>query len=88
MFFMLAARLPAYQGVLAARLASEKRDGNVPPPRQGDQVRYESGSRYANRASTAASAPPATAAQFADLNTKLGGQYFAYRKLPPAGGDR
>lgn len=88
MFFMLAVRLPAYQGVLAARLASEERGGRPRARRDDGAGSYERGSRHANRAATAASAPPVTAGQVAALNMQLGGQFFSYRRVPPpAGGD-
>lgn len=88
MFFKLAVRLPAYSGVLAARLASEERGGK-PRARRGDGAgSYDKGSRNFNRASTAAVAPPVTAGQVAALNMQLGGQFFSYRQVPaPAGGD-
>lgn len=87
MFFMLAARLPAYQGVLAARLAAEDRGGKRPAGRAREAASYERGSRYANRASTAASAPAATAGQLAALNMQMGGGFFAHRTVAPGAGD-
>lgn len=63
MFFALAVRLPAYSGVLAARLYAE--DEGTPAPRQ-------QGTR------PAAALPPATPGVLAELNTRLGGQHFSY----------
>ena len=74
MFFRLVLRLPAYDGVLAARVAAEGRSGG------GSS--YESGSGQANRAASARHAPPATAAQLGALNQQLGGQWFNHRTVP------
>lgn len=84
MFFTLAVRLPAYSGVLAARLAAEERGGRPRARRDGGSGSYEKGSRAFNRASTAAAAPPVTAGQVAALNMQLGGQFFSYRQVPAA----
>lgn len=82
-FFMLARRLPAYQGVLAARLAAE---GNGKGGGGRAPASYERGSGRENRAATAAAAPPLTAGMAAGLNMQLGGQWIRHTVLPPAGG--
>lgn len=82
-FFTLAARLPAYSGVLAARLAAENR-GKKPAARgRGGSVTYERGSGRENRASTADIAPPLTAGAAAALNMQLGAQFFRITKVTP-----
>lgn len=87
MFFTLCRRLPAYSGVLAARLAAEDRDGKRRRRSRADGGgTYERGSRYANRASTADSAPAATPGQLAALNMQLGGTFFSHRTVPAGGG--
>jgi hypothetical protein len=68
-FFALAVRLPAYAGVLAARLHAEDED-SPGPQRQGS-------SRPA-----AASLPPASPAVLAELNARLGSQHFSYAAVP------
>lgn len=89
MFFTLAARLPAYQGVLAARMAAEER-AKRPAGRQrsgGRPVSYDRGSGQENRASTASAAPPLTAGMAAVLNMQLGPGFVRHTVIKPAGGD-
>ncbi len=75
MFFSLALRLPAYTGVLAARLAKE---GAGQPQRQANgRMTYAAGSGAANVARTADHAPPASRAQLLALNSQLGGNFFS-----------
>lgn len=76
MFFSLAARLPAYEGVLAARWRTES-GGSQQRGSGRTRGTYEAGSGQANVASTAASAPPATRAQLMALNSQLGGNFFS-----------
>lgn len=82
MFFRLAARLPAYSGVLAARIAAEKRGNRSSGGRQRP-VTYERGSGHENRASTADSAPPLTSGAAAALNMQMGGNWFRVTKVTP-----
>lgn len=77
MFFSLVLRLPAYGGVMAARLAKE--NGPSQPQRRGQgTASYDRGSGQANVAATASSAPPATRAQLLALNSQLGGNFFSH----------
>jgi hypothetical protein len=85
-FFMLARRLPAYQGVLAARLAAEGNGKRGGGNGRAPAASYERGSGRENRAATAAAAPALTAGMIAGLNMQLGGQWFRHTVLPPAGG--
>lgn len=92
----LAARLAAYNGAVAARIATERREKG---PRQGrgrgrtrtvSAPRYEANSPMVNNARTADSAPPAGREDFARLNAQLGGTWFSYRTVGgdgAAGGD-
>lgn len=79
-FFKLVFRLPAYEGVLAARVAAEGKGGGS-RGRSGRGT-YESTSEHANHAATAATAAPATAATLGALNAQLGGQFFSVAKVP------
>jgi len=85
-FFALAFRLPAYQGALAAVAAQQQRDAGG---RRGAQPSYERNSPLANNARAAKTAPPATAAQLAQMNAQLGGGWISHRtvKADPAGGE-
>jgi hypothetical protein len=85
-FFMLAMRLPAYTGALAAVAARQRQEqgGGTTSRRSASQPRYEgSAPRYTPR--TADSAPPATAASLRALNTELGAQWFSVRTVGPGG---
>jgi hypothetical protein len=83
-FFMLAARLPAYRGVLRAHLqaqASEK-DGGKSPRRA---VRPEGNAeKLTGNARTADTAPPATAASLTALNAQLGQTWFSHKVVNPS----
>jgi len=68
-FFALAVRLPAYSGVLAARLYAE--DSDKPAAAAASP-----GTR------PAAELPPATPGVFAELNARLGSQHFSYAAVP------
>jgi hypothetical protein len=74
-FFALAARLPAYRGVMAAVAQREHGQRGRPAPR------YDRASAMANNARAAPSAPVATAGSLAALNAQLGGQWFAHRTV-------
>jgi len=81
-FFSLALRLPAYSGVLAARMAKENA---AQPQRRGNgQMTYEAGSGAANVARTASHAPPASRAQLMALNSQLGGNFFSHAAVKRA----
>ena len=83
-FFSLISRLPAYDGVLAARIRAEDdepRQVRGPAAHAGTSNGYRK-----NHASTADTAPAATGAQLAALNAQLGSQWFAHSSVP-AGGD-
>ena len=84
MFFMLAARLPAYRGVLRAVLQAQQHaeTGTGTARRPGRPSGYERSSPVANKARTADTAPPATAGSLAALNTQLGAQWFTHRTVP------
>ena len=82
-FFSLISRLPAYDGVLAARIRAE--DDEPAPRRQAAYAGVSNGYRK-NRPSTADTAAPATGAQLAALNAQLGSQWFSHTTVP-AGGD-
>lgn len=85
-FFMLACRLPAYRGVLRQHLLEQQHQqsgssGTRSPravSRQGNAQRVTNNPRLAN------SAPPATAATFAELNASLGQQWFSHRVVNPS----
>lgn len=85
MFFMLAFRLPAYSGAMAARVARQQQDGTPGGARgaRGARTapRYERSSPQANNARTADTAPPAGAAEFARINAELGATWFSYRTV-------
>ena len=80
MFLMLAYRLPAYSGAMAAAAARQQEGGGT---RSRGPARYERGSAAANNARTADSAPVATAAALAGLNAQLGGGWFSVRQVKP-----
>jgi hypothetical protein len=80
-FFRLVFRLPAYEGVLAARVAAEGKGGSS-GGRHGGRTTYESSSAQAGHASTASTAAPATSATLGALNAQLGGQFFSVAKVP------
>lgn len=77
-FFRFACRLPAYAGVLAARLAAE--DDSPRRPSRGNDASgtYDRNSPAANNAATARHAPPATAAMLGQLNAQIGGNTFSH----------
>ena len=79
-FFRMVFRLPAYTGVLAARLAAEAEDQPETRRPQGGRmtVTYDRGSEQANNAAMPRSDQPATAAQLTALNAQLGGQFFSH----------
>ena len=82
-FFSLISRLPAYDGVLAARIRAEDDEPQVRRP----AASAAAGNGYRkNRPSTADTAAPATGAQLAALNAQLGSQWFSHTQVP-AGGD-
>ena len=81
MFLMLAYRLPAYSGAMAAAAACGSR--RAAATRSRGPARYERGSAAANNARTADSAPVATAAALAGLNAQLGGGWFSVRQVKP-----
>jgi len=87
-FFMLAYRLPAYQGAMAAAAAQQQGGGGT---RGRSAARYERGAAQANNARTADTAPPATAGALAQMNAQLGGGWITHRvvKAQPVtdGGD-
>ena len=85
MFFMLACRLPAYRGVVRAVLQQQQsaqpaRSSGAQAPRGA--ARYERSSQSANNARAADTAPPATGASLAALNTQLGANWFTHRTVP------
>jgi hypothetical protein len=82
-FFSLVLRLPAYSGVLAARLAKE--NGSSPQRQAGGRMTYEAGSGAANIARTASHAPPASRAQLLALNSQLGGNFFSTAAVKKGG---
>jgi hypothetical protein len=83
-FFSMISRLPAYDGVLAARIRAEDDE-----PRQVRGQSASAGNGYRkNRPSTADTAPAATGAQLAALNAQLGSQWFAHAKVPAGGEPR
>ena len=84
-FFSLISRLPAYDGVLAARIRAE--DDEPAPRRQAAHAGTSNGYRK-NHASTADTAPPATGAQLAALNAQLGSEWFAHTSVPAGGEPR
>jgi hypothetical protein len=84
-FFSLISRLPAYDGVLAARIRAETQDDEPAPRRPAASASASNGYRK-NRPSTADTAPAATGAQLAALNAQLGSEWFSHAKVP-AGGD-
>jgi hypothetical protein len=86
-FFLLAFRLPAYQGAMAAAVARQQQDGARPAGR-GART-YERSSGMANNGRAAEQAPPATAAALAGVNAQLGGGWISHRtvKAVPEGGD-
>ena len=82
-FFSMISRLPAYDGVLAARIRAEDDEP------QGRRQSAPAGNGYRkNHASTADTAPAATGAQLAALNAQLGSQWFAHAKVPAGGEPR
>lgn len=85
-FCMLAYRLPAYQGAMAAVAARQQSEGGAAPRRRG-AAQYERNSPMANNARTAEAAPPATAGALAQVNAQLGGGWITHRavKALPAG---
>ena len=84
-FFKLISRLPAYDGVLAARIRAE--DDEPQARRPAAHAGTSNGYRK-NHASTADTAPAATGAQLAALNAQLGSQWFAHAKVPAGGEPR
>ena len=83
-FFSMISRLPAYDGVLAARIRAEDDE-----PRQVRGPAASAGNGYRkNRPSTADTAPAATGAQLAALNAQLGSEWFAHAKVPAGGEPR
>lgn len=80
MFFMLACRLPAYRGVLRAVLQQQQSGGSQRSTARA--ARYERSSPMANSARAADTAPPATGASLAALNTQLGANWFTHRTVP------
>ncbi len=78
-FFMLAYRLPAYQGAMAAAAAQQQQGGGGTRGRSAG--RYERGSAQANNARTADTAPPATPAALAQVNAQLGGGWITHRTV-------
>ena len=82
-FLRLAERLPAYGGVMAVRARAEQAAAPAQAPRRGPPGNPPP--RYTPR--TAESAPPATAATLAALNTQLGAQWFTHRTVSAEGGD-
>ena len=84
-FFSMISRLPAYDGVLAARIRAETQDDEPAPRRQAMYADTSNGYRK-NRPSTADTAPAATGAQLAALNAQLGSQWFSHAKVPAGGG--
>lgn len=83
MFFTLVMRLPAYSGVLAARLAAEDTQPTaVSASAAGRSQVYEQGSGAANNAATASSAAPLTTTEMLSLNGKLGAGYFSHAAVP------
>ena len=84
MFFMLACRLPAYRGVLRAVLQAKQAEsgGTARRPAGRAPAGYERSSPMANTARSADSAPPATGASLAALNTQLGANWFTHRTVP------
>ena len=85
-FFSLISRLPAYDGVLAARIRAETQDDEPAPRRQAPHA--TSNGYRKNRPSTADTAPAATGAQLAALNAQLGSQWFSHAKVPAGGESR
>lgn len=84
MFFSLVLRLPAYDGVMAARLAKENGPSQQRQRGQGP-ASYDRGSGQANVAATASSAPPATRGQLMALNSQLGGNFFSHAVVSKSG---
>ena len=83
-FFSMISRLPAYDGVLAARIRAEDDE-----PRQVRGPAASAGNGYRkNHPSTADTAPAATGAQLAALNAQLGSQWFAHTSVPAGGEPR
>jgi hypothetical protein len=79
-FFALVFRLPAYQGVMAAVVAREQREGSG----GRTAAKYERNSAMANNARVASRAPAATASQLQQLNAQLGG-WFSHRTVKADG---
>lgn len=76
MFFKLAVRLPAYSGVLAARMADEQDGGR-------GQGSYDNADERARGAALRGAEAPATGAYLESLNQQLGGEpTFSYAKVP------
>lgn len=71
-FFMLAARLPAYDGAFAAALARDLQDA-------------QPGTATPAPAPAAPARPPASPGVLAELNQRLGGQHFSYTAVPASG---
>ena len=86
-FFKLISRLPAYDGVLAARIRAETQDDEPQGRRPAASASASNGYRK-NRPSTADTAPAATGAQLAALNAQLGSQWFSHAKVPAGGESR
>jgi hypothetical protein len=88
-FYMLAYRLPAYQGAMAAVVAQQRHGSSGTAP-SASSWRGAPGPRYEARPAapitprTADQAPPATAATFAALNSQLGARWFAHRTVSTA----
>ena len=82
-FFSMISRLPAYDGVLAARIRAEDDEPQARRPAASTGNGYRK-----NHASTADTAPAATGAQLAALNAQLGSQWFAHAKVPAGGEPR
>lgn len=85
----LAARLAAYNGAVAARLATERREKAPQQGRRSGRTRTVTRPRYeppalTGNARNADSAPPAGRAEFMRLNAQLGETWFSYRTV---GGD-
>jgi hypothetical protein len=70
-------RLPAYRGVLRQRLLEQQEDGKGRSPKRAS--RQGNVTQRTNNPRLAATAPPATAATFAELNASLGQQWFSHR---------
>jgi hypothetical protein len=84
-FFMLARRLGAYQGAVAARSQDQGGGtGSTRTPSAQGQQRYEQASHPAITPRNAEDAPPATAASLLARNSELGARWFSVRTVTAA----